>query len=731
MNLDNELEDKNEVKFNFLPIKENLNYLSIGDEFSGGFNSKFGFLSLGKFYKHENKVTGLSYPAFFARIIHNLNAKYLKDFDNFSFPNIKIKQYIELIEHNNLSDETKNILHFANVFNNEEANPFIEQYDNYWNDIKNIQTKVKQANLITINLGMHDWINFFPLQDVKNLYSQQTKENIQHILEQLHSSLKLRATKITKYIENLINVIKSYNPRTNIVVMGYSKPLIHFENVLNETLLKTKIKDVSIINMFMFYLNSALKTAANKSCCMYIDNNDLDFATKHKDFLYESYFDIHPSEKMYKFIAQNMVIKLGLDNKFVFESYKNNNQKVLSYLRTINEYKKDYLSHRKILNLGEDLSILVRVLGINRSDNLFLDDYYEDEKKDILKQQNQISWYVSHLEKDLNLNIKQLIIQFIKSKFYSQNEIYKTKDLLLNYLQEKKWAQQIILHILSGNAVNNFFIALQNNLNSYRKFNASFYISDLKNAKNNTIKNQKLIYAIVKNLLSASFIHESKNELKQINYTFLTEILNTNLLETLVNHKLDERYKYIRNYLSKQDIFREFADFLFMNLTINLKNYSELNTFDQAWEKWLILNHYKIIYYIDKIISEVSRKENKKQTIEFIKLSILLAHKIPENNNLDTKKLELKIDNIIWLANEHKEILNKYLKILLKEFQTFSIYDYIFSNTKGETKKEFTLKLFKKIRYINVLRKFIIAILSLQIEIKSLKKQQKLQSENK
>ncbi|MBU4692461.1 hypothetical protein KQ875_02530 [Mycoplasma zalophi] len=377
------------------------------------------------------------------------------------------------------------------------------------------------------------------------------------------------------------------------------------------------------------------------------------------------------------------------------------------------------------------MSVLVMTLGINRTDHLFLDDYYETEVSDILKDKNQISWYISHLESDLNLNIKQLIIKFIETKFSSPNENYKTKDLLLDYLQEKKWAQQIILHILAGQAVNNFLNALQNNLNTSRKFSSYFSIEDFQNAKHNAIKNQKLIYAIIKNLFSASFILESKIELKQINYTFLTELLTTSLLETLVNHKLDERYKYLRNYLSKLEIFKEFADFLFMNFSINLKNYSELNIFDEAWEKWLILNHYKIIYYFDKIISEVSRQENQKQTIEFIKLSILLVYKIPENNNLDTRKIESKIDNIIWLTNEHKEILNKYLKILLKEFQMFSIYDYIFSNAKEQTKKEFKLKLFKKIRYVNVLRKFILAIFSLKMEIKNLKKQQKEQSENK
>ncbi|MCU4117068.1 hypothetical protein N8G13_01135 [Mycoplasma zalophi] len=731
MNLQNELEDKNEIKFDYFEINNNLNYLAIGDEFSGGFNSKFGFLSLGKFNKQENKIIGLSYPAFFARIINNLNPGYLKEFDNFSLPNIKIKQYIELIQNTNLSQDTQRILNFANIFNNEKTNPFKNQYDHYLTNLTNIQTKIKQANLITINLGMHDLINFFPLQDLKELQNQKSKENIEKALEQLNASLALRASKITKYMENLINVIKSFNSQTNIVVMGYSKPFIHFEYLVNEIFLKNKIQDISIIDIFMQYLNSALKLAANKSACMYIDNDESDFLSKHKEFLYESYFDIHPTEKMYKFIAQNMIVKLGLENKFVIDSYKNNKEKVLHYLRSINQYKKDYLSHRKILNLGDDMSVLVMTLGINRTDHLFLDDYYETEVLDILKNKNQIAWYISHLESDLNLNIKQVIIQFIETKFSSPNENYKTKDLLLDYLQEKKWAQQIILHILAGQSVNNFLNALQNNLNTLRKFSNHFSIEDFQNAKHNTIKNQKLIYAIIKNLFSASFILESKIELKQINYTFLTELLTTSLLETLVNHKLDERYKYLRNYLSKLEIFKEFADFLFMNFSINLKNYSELNIFDEAWEKWLILNHYKIIYYFDKIISEVSRQENQKQTIEFIKLSILLVYKIFENDNLDTKKLELKIDNIIWLTNEHKEILNKYLKILLKEFQTFSIYDFIFSNAKEQTKKEFKLRLFKKIRYVNVLRKFMLAIFSLKVEIKNLKKQQKIQSENK
>ncbi|MBN0919286.1 SGNH/GDSL hydrolase family protein [[Mycoplasma] gypis] len=719
-----ELKDNNDkIPFTNL-IENNLRYLAIGDSISAGFNSKFGFQSCGHFDKESKKVNGLSYPAYLARMVNDLKPNFLESFNNFSFSNITAKQYLELLlQPNYLSESLKNELNLMKSINSNQQNPFQKELSRYFKnfdyengDFDIIDQRIKQANLITISLGANDFLAYIPLHLLYKYKKTKVLGKKAIVFSEIAENLKQASEKIETYLEQIAKIIRMKNSQTNIVFVGYPISLIHLKNEIDHLLSTKDVCDREMSMILLGYLNSSIKNVANKTNNIYVDSFDLDFWQTHKNFLCENILDIHPTEKGYKHIAQNILLKLALSDSFIYKAYYDNEEKILSFLPKFKYYKQDFRSYKQILKLSEnDFSVILSILGLSRGDKLFLDDDFEKTVSDILKPNYRISEMIRSMEMQTNFNLSSLLTNFVERKFGNKHYEYKTHKNLIEFLKNQNWSQEIFLCLLENNYFDNLMYNIQNGVIMTQNIS----VHDLSKAKNESLKIQELIFPIIRNLFKANFILESKEQLQTINYEFLTEILTTPLLEQLVNHKLDPRFEKIRLYLSELDSFKEFADFLFNNLILNLKKYSEINTFDEAWVMWLKQNHYKIIYHFDKIIREVTLKENYEKTIDFIKQTFLLYKKVDfELSEQESKKLEKSINNLLWFIKENKVKLNKLLAALMEDAKTFSPYDYLFANERKRKKVLINNFFAKKLSYYGILKKIIFSVMSINLTIK-------------
>ncbi|MGX9358670.1 SGNH/GDSL hydrolase family protein [Mycoplasma sp. 128] len=697
-----EFKDNNRLPIHTKVIDSDLRIVFLGDSISAGFNSKFGFQSCGYLDKEQRKVIGLSYPAYLVRMIEEIRPHFLSSYDNFGFSAITAAQYSELLDFKReVSVSLQNEMDFIRSINDNDQNPFQHELSPYFKnfnfgngDFDIIKAKIQNANVVVVTLGANDFLAKIPWNLLRNFYAVKNLSRRAFAFSQVVEHLHITSEKIVSDLEQVITKIRALNSETNIVLVGYPLPLIHFKNALDDTFSTTDISSEKMSDIMLGYLNAAIKEAANRTNNMYVDSFDRDFWITNKNFLYENILDIHPTEKGYKHMAQSILLKLGLDDNYVSKVYGDDSDNILNFLPKFNIYKKDFNSYRKIFNLkANSLGLILAVLGMNRGDKLFLDDYYEQEIKNLMLPNYRISEATRALEKHLQMGFGSTLTRYIEKKFASAPQEYKTKQNLLNFLEGKKWSQEIFLTLLENNHVDNFIYTVQTNLTKKNQI----AWTDIIESKNNVIKRQNLVYPVAQNLLKAKFINDSKEELWNIVYDFMTEILTTPLLETLINHKLDERYSYSRDYLAQLESFKEFIDFLFNNFMLNIKKYSELRSFDELWYVWLKQNHYKIIFYFDKILKEISSKENFAKSIQFIKLNLFSIYKINfELSEKENAKIERAISNLLYFVSDNKPKLNKLLTMLLQEAQTISIYDYLFSAEKQKRRKMIKRKFFAK-----------------------------------
>ncbi|QJG67069.1 SGNH/GDSL hydrolase family protein [Mycoplasma phocoenae] len=726
--------DLNKNTININVINKELNYVAIGDSIAAGFNSKFGFQSCG--YKDDelNKIIGFSYPSYFARMINELKPNFVNQFNNFSFSNITAKQYLDLLSRQeDISHSTKTLFKFINALNKEDTNPFKNEYSdefkdfNYQNhDFDYMYTQISKANLITVSLGANDFIKLLPLKTLIKYSNEKNVSIKRDLLIQLHQELNFVSEKIKKYLKGVYIGLRNLNNNSNIVFLGYQKTLIHFESLINSLFNTEDIVDEEISNILIGYLNLSIKTVANENNCQYIDINDTEFIEIHKDQLYENIFDIHPTEKGQKFIAQILANKLLINRDFIHDSYKNTNNRILTLLPSLKVFLKDNLSYNKTIDLGQsDMSILVSLFGLSRGDRLFLDDSVEIEYKHLFVPDFKISWALSHMDSIMNIDVSRFIKLWIQTKFHDENYEYESKKLIIEYLNNRDWSKQIIKHLLTGDGVNELIKTYEHQIIKTRRYGKEIDIRSMLDAKNMLLVDQKLIYSVVKLVFNTPFIISTKEQLNNILYAFLREILTKPLLETLIGHKLDEKMIRIREYVSELDSFKEFVEFLLTNLIINTKKFIELDSFDEMFKRWISLNYYKLIYYFDSILFEITKTENEKKTLNLIVSTILLSNKLTNITEEEMEELNKKVESLLWLSKLHKVRLNAMFILFMKEMKKIKPYELIFNPRSKKRRKWYAFNLARKLKYLNILKKFTLTSMQINRLIKKIKAKQK------
>ncbi|TPE57273.1 SGNH/GDSL hydrolase family protein [[Mycoplasma] falconis] len=662
-------------------IEEPINYVAIGDLYASGFNSKIGFNTNSKLI--NGNINGLGYPDFFARLL-KLNNNQLNSYYNLSLPsgNIELTEALvknskaELKKLSNKLDLIQSIdWDSHNVFQNYFSNIF-----NNWaiekNDFSIYQKTLKEANLITISLSLEEVYTSLPnglIFSLRKMSADFKEQTIKTICEQIDFASH---TIIEKYL-NLIKEIKQLNNQAKIIIVGYPMIMQDYKNIFNSFLYRHDVIKFDLFKYIFKTVNFIQKQVAKHSDVEYVDVYDEKYWADKAEYLFENSMGVFPCEKGYKKIAFDLYTKLSLDQDDL-NLIKQDIHLKKAYILDFEYWQKDVLSHNKIFKNNNNKLLFERVYGNNLNRNILISDSFE------LAYNNQLSPYLN-ISDIINLFVRYgkynayiIAKKYLVKKFDNAPEQYESINLIIDFLTNDIHSKEVFLTFLKNGRLNKILFILQNKLRDIKLKNGYIDFKNVKTAWHEIIKNnQDLIYSVFKQFFSAGIIEKNKELIKKIFNAFVSDALNTSLLNFLFGFKNDDSKNSIRQYLSSLSSFSEFLNFIFDSIVNYANKYSKLNNFDELWKLIIVENKYNFIYNFDKIFVELSNENQIEKTSEFIYKTIISTIRMQSLEVRDYKQVKSSITKILSLLRVNTKFVNNLFIKILDKFKNVSLYDWI------------------------------------------------------
>ncbi|AHH45274.1 SGNH/GDSL hydrolase family protein [Mesomycoplasma bovoculi] len=289
-------------------------YLAIGDSVTAGFNLDNRIDSRGNM--ENGQVSGLSYPAFFAHYLQQINHDSLVSFDNLALSGTTVKNWLYLLDPENSEYKKfdKTFLKYANNIDKLTNSPYGKQISDVFGNFNSEKypvfiQKIKEANLLTFTLGANDLFQSLNLSYLTSLTDNPGSKAV--IAEQIQRDVAKALADIKANLTKFIAKLKEINPDLSINILGYqdlSSSAIKFvSSLLKNEFGFTQDFGHTIISS----LNKNIKEVASHEEINYIDPYDQNDWQNNKIFGVD--LDIHPSVKGYKKMAQALLYKLALD----------------------------------------------------------------------------------------------------------------------------------------------------------------------------------------------------------------------------------------------------------------------------------------------------------------------------------------------------------------------------------------------------------------------------------
>ncbi|AWX42790.1 Uncharacterised protein [Metamycoplasma cloacale] len=662
---------------------DHIRYVAIGDTFATGFNTKFGFPSWGKLKNGE--ITGLSYPSFLARQI-KLHAKEgIESFDNFALVGSTLDFWNALISYNKKDlKNLLNILEINQLLDWNVKNPFknfLSSYFNHWNynndDFKIVSEKIVNANLLTISLGLDELFFNIPLKLINNFKKEEDLAKKALIIEEINEYIKNTANVFQEKYINLIYSIKSVNPNLNIYIVSYPHMLIYLDEMFQNFFTLEKYSSELSIKAFINTINDVAKNVAQVCNVNYIDACDNDFIYKHKDLCSSNIFNVFHTEKGYKKIALDLYTKLSLNKDKIVFNIKNP-EFAQSYILNPEYWINDLNYYTPLFKNNSNVELFFSVYGCNLNYNIFIDSDDEIKYNSITKPFYNIGYYIEALVKFGSKNIQEIVSKAIEHKFSQSDIQYQSIDLILKYLSNQTRAKEIFLTLFKNQKSEKILFILQNQLeknirNDNEKITAQIIKNEWKNILNT---DQKLIYDVVKQFFNTSVIETTKFEIKEIINALVNDAMNTNILDFIFQFNNNKNFILIREYLSSLNSFKEAINFIVESIINNSTSYSELNSFDELWNYFIIKNKYNLIKHFDKIYIEITSEENIDKTIDFIIKTFKMFMRVSMTSD-DEVELTKSVKNVLYILKYNTKHLNNMFVKFIDKIKSYSLYDLI------------------------------------------------------
>ncbi|WP_337902943.1 SGNH/GDSL hydrolase family protein [Mesomycoplasma ovipneumoniae] len=543
-------------------LLDQINYLSIGDSISAGFNWDYSIDLRGKI-DQNNKINGLSYPAFFASFIQKIKPNALKSFDNLALSWTTISDWLYLLNPENPAYKHSDKTHFNFNYHLDQKldSPYGQQIRDVFGDFNSnsypkLYQKIQKSNLLTLSLGANDLIEAIDFRTIaKPMQKLATKAEANFEFAQ---NIEIASQRIYRNLQLLIQSLRRINPDLQIVLVGYnslsSKIIKFFEKMLtNEIGVPENYADLVIQR-----LNSTIKKAAKSQKVNYVDlYNESIWQEKTSEFSAND-LDIHPSTKGYKKMAQDLLFKLAFEQDLEFK--KDANTK-LNWDE--NYVQKDINSYRRILNLGQNSEIL-KALTVDNSPEKFISENSEIEE---LTTQNIKKATQSPIENFLNVilnnNFGAFLNRFVQLAVQNNSSVQK---ILTDFWQENQNSGASFSEILQKIYSSGFFSKIINRFQDY--------VEDVTNNKNwekATISglvnyifadfDEKQIIDVLNTVVTSEFADKNPEKIKELIFssifgqTIIQDLLINNIIKIDLKNKEDLKVVFtfdsIRKLFSK------------------------------------------------------------------------------------------------------------------------------------------------------------------------------------
>ncbi|MDO6829968.1 SGNH/GDSL hydrolase family protein [Mesomycoplasma ovipneumoniae] len=543
-------------------LLDQINYLSIGDSISAGFNWDYSVDLRGKI-DENNQINGLSYPAFFASFIQKIKPNALKSFDNLALSWTTINDWLYLLNPENPIYKHSDKTHFNFNYHLDQKleSPYGQQIREVFGDFNlnsypKLYKKIKDSNLLTLSLGANDLMESIDFRTIaKPLQKIASKAEANFEFAQ---NIEIVNQKIYRNLVLLIQRLREINPNLQIVLVGYnslsSKIIKFFEKMLtNEISVPENYAD-SVIKR----LNSTIKKAAKNQKVNYVDlYNESIWQNKTSEFSTND-LDIHPSTKGYKKMAQDLLFKLAFEQNLEFKNEAN------TKLQWNENYvQKDTNYYRRILNLGNNSEIF-NALTVDNSPEKFISENSEIEELTTQKvkkpQDSPIENFVNVI---LNNNFGAFLSRFMQLAIQNNSSVQK---ILTDFWQENQKSGASFSEILQKIYSSGFFSKIINRFQTY--------VQDVTNKKDwekATISglvnyifadfDEKQIIDVLNTVVTSEFADKNPEKIKELIFssifgqTIVQDLLINNIIKIDLKNKEDLKVVFtfdsIRKLFSK------------------------------------------------------------------------------------------------------------------------------------------------------------------------------------
>ncbi|WNM13729.1 SGNH/GDSL hydrolase family protein [Mesomycoplasma ovipneumoniae] len=599
-------------------LLDQINYLSIGDSISAGFNWDYSMDLRGKI-DGNSKINGLSYPAFFASFIQKIKPNALKSFDNLALSWTTVTDWLYLLNPENefYKHSDKTHFHFNYYLDKKLDSPYGEQIREVFGDFNSnsypkLYEKIQNSNLLTLSLGANDLIEAIDFRTIaKPMQKLATKAEANFEFTQ---NIEIASQKIYRNLQLLIQSLRQINPDLQIVLVGYnslsSKIIKFFEKMLtNEIGVPENYADLIIR-----HLNSTIQKAAKSQKVNYVDlYNESIWQNKTSEFATND-LDIHPSTKGYKKMAQDLLFKLAFEQDLEFKQEAN------TKLQWDENYvQKDINSYRRILNLGTNTEIF-DALTVENSPEKFISENSEIEEltiQNVKKAENSpIENFVNVI---LNNNFGAFLNRFIQLAVQNNPSVEK---ILTDFWQENQQAGASFTEILQKIFSSGFFSKIIDRFQSYVQD-----VTDNKNWEKATISglvsyifadfDEKQIIDVLNTVVTSEFADKNPEKIKDL--IFASIFGQTIVQDLLINNiiKIDLKNKEDLKIVFTFDSIRKLFSKIITDYHLRSKDYKNSQNFHEIIRTYLENpdNDNDNVIFIRNFISETLKHHESVQLL--------------------------------------------------------------------------------------------------------------------
>ncbi|VEU60639.1 GDSL-like Lipase/Acylhydrolase [Mycoplasmopsis bovigenitalium] len=685
--------------------KSNVKYVALGDSISAGFVATLDRDYSGDFNKETKTVTGLSYPAYLASFFNEINR--LDSFNNLAVTGSTFQEWNLLFKS---KGDVKNLTptEFKTVIGR-----FGKNFEAHY---QRSVLALKNSNLITVTLGANDFIDelisSFSSLPIKSIIDMVNSGNVNY--EQITIIVKNLADNLFKKIQGqqtmFIDTIKELAPNANINFIGYPTPLqsilLMVDNFINE---KTKNSQFSIVNLIMSLMNGKILSTAVSKGVFFINSYDKDYWSDNQRTLTSNFFDIHPSEKGYKKIAQDLFIKLTT-RKRDYEYFKNNNVLWSQKYAKINE-NDQYLT--QVVLDGNEFDVYLKIFGSDFNNFPNTSDVNLVRLKDKFSEDNYFRRVLNTFDIEEKI-FNEMLPKLFASEFYKEIDPQaKLKDFL--YRNNAQNANSLKNWMLNEKIIGNFLLGVESKFfntdwdNDGQPGAKTLRLQNLLTAAKQELSNEKRIIELISGLLKTSVFNGNKDEFKEIIKDILDNVMKMNLASKGIEKIVQLTYNNnIAKFISQKDLtslasiianskaLKSTISGFVVNFVDDANKYAQAKTFNELWATFVNdkENEQTFTNLIKNILDELANNDEFKLIIKNVSANLIKQY--PELlNGIEAEKLSELIFDILGIWNELNNKYNIDQKItssILNQLKTKKTSDF--------SLKEFGVELINSFSYL-------------------------------